>query len=393
MQQLFFHYRNLMSVASDENLLPPLYQSVQAFGVEDLFCLNTPNINLNEITSFLNTHRGEWIFFFLSYDMVSSFAPVTPHLQDVSMFPYVVLCTASHVEVNKEPLYVGQGDIVVSAPVQHTSKAEYIAGFDKIMQHIREGDIYEMNYCIPFSADVQAMNAYTFWQRLCAKQPMPMSMFFEWGDWACMSASPERFFQKREAVIFSQPMKGTQKRIDGLDEKAEKERLFNSEKDRTENVMTVDVTRNDLSKISIPGSVKVDELFGVYTFRYWYQLISTVSAQLKQDIDFIDIMKALFPMASMTGAPKIRAMQIIHEYEPFSRGPYSGTIGFIDPKGNIDANVLIRSVFLNKALQKIFFWSGGAITEASQAEDEYNECLLKSTAIIDMLKSYIHELS
>ena len=388
----FFHNHNFYSPAPDENFLSPLYNSVQAWGMKDVCCMNHLDFDTQYINDFIRQHKDEWIFFFLSYDCLSALTPVSPHPRADVSSPWIVMATADQVLVNQPPPFYQPFVLNAQMPVQHLSWEQYKSGFDHIMHHIRRGDIYEINYCIPFSAHVQSINTYEFWLHLCNRQPMPFSMFFDYLDFAWMSASPERFFIKSNHLIRSQPIKGTRKHSHPLDRHFDKMQLLNSMKDRTENVMTVDVTRNDLSKISIPGSVHVDELFGVYSFPDWYQLVSTVSAQLLPNIQFMDIIRAMFPMASMTGAPKIKAMELIHQFEPLPRGPFSGSLGYIDPHGNMDANVLIRSVFFNHNLQQLSFWAGGAITASSVAIDEYNECLLKSSAIQSLFNPSTHDI-
>jgi len=158
-----------------------------------------------------------------------------------------------------------------------------------------------------------------------------------------------------------------------------------SEKEKSENVMIVDLVRNDLSKVCKKGSVRVEELFGIYSFPQLHQMISTISGDLEPGIDWVDIVKATFPMGSMTGAPKKRVMEIIEQYEYTKRGLFSGAIGYIDPNGDADFNVVIRSILYNEGTKYISFHSGSAITFYSNAEEEYNECLLKATAMKQVL--------
>jgi para-aminobenzoate synthetase component 1 len=181
-------------------------------------------------------------------------------------------------------------------------------------------------------------------------------------------------------------MKGTIKKSGDTNQNERlKSQLYQSEKERAENVMIVDLTRNDLSKVAIKGSVKVKELFGVYEFPQVFQMISTIEAQLKENITFSDIIKALFPMGSMTGAPKLSAIKIIDEVECFSRELFSGSVGYIDPQGDFDFNVVIRSILYNSDKNEAMIAAGGAITVQSIAIDEYNECLLKANANLQLL--------
>jgi para-aminobenzoate synthetase component 1 len=160
-----------------------------------------------------------------------------------------------------------------------------------------------------------------------------------------------------------------------------RENLYKSEKDRSENVMVVDLVRNDLSKVCVEGSVKVDELYGIYSFPQVFQMISTISGELKKNIFFTDIIKATFPMASMTGAPKKRVMELIDKYEKSSRGIFSGALGYITPDRDFDFNVVIRSIMYNATNKYLSYMAGSGITFYSDAEKEYEECLLKADAM------------
>jgi para-aminobenzoate synthetase component 1 len=188
-------------------------------------------------------------------------------------------------------------------------------------------------------------------------------------------------------------MKGTVKKTDDAQQNETlKFQLSQSEKEKSENVMIVDLTRNDLSKIAEKGSVSVKELFGIYEFPQVYQMISTVEAQLKENTPFSTILKALFPMGSMTGAPKISAIKIIDEIECFSRELFSGSVGYIDPNGDFDFNVVIRSILYNSDKQEALIAAGGAITVHSNAIDEYNECLLKANVNLQLLGINLSEI-
>ncbi|MCW9041190.1 MAG: anthranilate synthase component I family protein, partial [Flavobacteriales bacterium] len=219
------------------------------------------------------------------------------------------------------------------------------------------------------------------------KSPTPFSCFVKQDDKYLLCASPERFIQKTGNDIISQPIKGTIKRgKDQQEDEQLKKVLFNDQKERSENIMIVDLVRNDLSKIAQKNSVKVDELCGIYTFPQVHQMISTVRAIVKENTTFEEIIQALFPMGSMTGAPKISAMQLIEKYEATRRGIYSGTVGYITPEKNVDFNVVIRSITYNDSLKYLSFMVGGAITALSIPEKEYEECLLKAKAMMEVLK-------
>jgi para-aminobenzoate synthetase component 1 len=217
--------------------------------------------------------------------------------------------------------------------------------------------------------------------------PTPFSALYGLNGKYLICASPERFLKKTGSEIISQPMKGTARRDlqDKNNDDHLKQSLFEDAKERAENVMVVDLVRNDLSKVCKDGSVKVDELFGVYSFPQVHQMVSTVSGELKEKVSFSEIIKATFPMGSMTGAPKIRVMELIDQYEPTGRGLFSGSVGYIDAEGNFDFNVVIRSILYNASTSNLSYYAGSGITFYSDAEKEWEECLLKAEAIRQVL--------
>lgn len=277
-------------------------------------------------------------------------------------------------------------DIPVSIR-QRVSKEDYLSTITAIKEHIQQGDIYEMNYCQEFYAESAVVNPVAVFQKLNAISKAPFTSFFKNKDNYLLCASPERFLKRQHNKLISQPIKGTRKRIqDELLDKRIKENLLADEKERSENVMIVDLVRNDFSRIALPDSVRVEELFGVYTFEQVHQMISTVTCLIPQERTFAEIIRATFPMGSMTGAPKIAAMQLIEQYEPVHRGLYSGAVGYITPKGNFDFNVVIRSILYNQQNSYISLQAGSAITIDCIAEQEYEECLLKAKAMLEALE-------
>jgi len=278
----------------------------------------------------------------------------------------------------------------VNKDFQHTvSKNEYVNHFNAIKNHIQKGDIYEINYCIPFEATYINLNPVETFCNLQANAPAPFGAFLKFDEFFLMSSSPERFLKKSGNHLISQPIKGTAKRHD--DEKTDKmvkELLRQDIKEQNENVMIVDLVRNDLSKIATKNSVKVEELFGIYSFAKVHQMISTVTAICKEETDSTNILKACFPMASMTGTPKYKAMQLIEKYENFKRCFYSGAIGHITSTGDLDSSVIIRSVIFNEKIKKAFVAAGSAITAMAEAEMEYEECLLKVDGVLNSIVCY-----
>ena len=267
------------------------------------------------------------------------------------------------------------------------SKKEYIDIITQLRQHILRGDCYEINFCQEFFAEETTIDPVTVYKKLSAVSPNPFSALYKINDRWLICASPERFLKKEGNMILSQPIKGTSQRVlhDKEKDVQSREDLFVSAKDRSENVMVVDLVRNDLSKVCQDGTVKVNELYGIYSFPQVHQMISTVSGELKNDISFTGIMKATFPMGSMTGAPKKRVMELIEEYEKTKRGIFSGAVGYISPENNFDFNVVIRSIMYNVATKYLSFQAGSAITWYSDPEKEWEECLLKAEAIKKVL--------
>lgn len=264
----------------------------------------------------------------------------------------------------------------------HTNKAEYLEAFDRVVRHLMRGDIYEMNYCVFYSSEQPIRDIPGAWLRMSANKGAPMSGLFKFGPTCVLSQSPERFFTLRDGILYSQPIKGTIKRGETTEtDDLLRSRLYESTKERAENVMIVDLVRNDISRISEPGTIHVDELFGIHTFAKVHQMISTIRGKLRERITLDEIFKALFPMGSMTGAPKLSAMNIITQVETHDRGIYSGTAGYIDPQGDIDCNVIIRSVIADMATGVSYIGVGSAVTVYANAEDEYQECLLKLTSV------------
>jgi para-aminobenzoate synthetase component 1 len=266
---------------------------------------------------------------------------------------------------------------------QKVSKEEYIQKISKLKEHILRGDCYEINYCMEFFAEQVTINPLLVYQKLSAASPNPFSALYKLEDKFLICASPERYLKKTGNQILSQPIKGTSSRFiaDNKKDLESRDELYKSEKDRSENVMVVDLVRNDLSKVCREGTVKVDELFGIYSFPQVHQMISTVSGELKEGISFSDIIKATFPMGSMTGAPKKRVMELIGKYEKSRRGIFSGALGYITPGGDFDFNVVIRSIMYNASEKYLSFMAGSGITFYSHEEKEYEECLLKAEAM------------
>ncbi|MEQ8926027.1 MAG: anthranilate synthase component I family protein [Fulvivirga sp.] len=265
------------------------------------------------------------------------------------------------------------------------SKDEYLRTANRLIEHIIEGDIYEINYCIPFIARNCQLNPTAIYQLLCEKYPSPFSVLYKNNNQFIISGSPERFLKREGDKLISQPIKGTSKRGKTKEEDLQlKTKLRSNEKELAENMMIVDLVRNDLAKSCKPGSVKVEEMFGIYTFPLWHQMISTVTGDLKHEVNACEAIKNAFPMGSMTGAPKIKVMELIEKYEITKRGIYSGAIGYFKPNGDFDFNVVIRSLIYDQSTTTCTFHVGSAITFDSDPEAEYEECLLKAKTLTSL---------
>ena len=267
------------------------------------------------------------------------------------------------------------------------SRNAYINTVRELQQHILQGNCYEINFCQEFYNDHAVINPLQVYMALSKESPNPFSCYYKLEDKYLLCASPERYLRKKGNRLISQPIKGTIRRNNKRAEADafNRETLQHSSKERSENIMIVDLVRNDLAKVCIEGSVKVDELMGIYAFPQVYQMISTISGEVAHTVPVTNIVKATFPMGSMTGAPKKRVMELIEQYEQTKRGLFSGAVGYISPVQDMDFNVVIRSILYNASNRYLSFQTGSAITYYSRAEDEYEECLLKAEAIKKVL--------
>jgi len=378
-------------------------ESLLALGVSEELILDETKNAFERLKNFYNVHPG-WLFGYLSYDLKNDIENLTSKNPDLQDFPTLHFFrpkgvielsrkqTILHIinskqDENWEGLIKKAQKKWIQKPIKKTKKPtlqwigkeSYIKNFNKIANHIQQGDIYEVNYCMEFKATDIEIDPLDLYKNLNENTKAPFSVFYRSHNRFLLSGSLERYLKKEGDKLISQPIKGTIKRGQTEEEDQElKIKLFNDPKERAENVMIVDVVRNDLSRVARRASVKVDELYGVYTFKTVHHLVSTVSARLKKEVHPVDAIKASFPMASMTGAPKIRAMKIIEESEDFKRGLYSGAFGCFMPNGDFDFNVIIRSILYNEKNKMLSFPVGGAITAKSNVESEYLECILKA---------------
>lgn len=326
---------------------------------------------------------------FINYDYKNEIESFAEKNNNVLQFPkqlFIEVEKEINIEnINFEGLDAPFENINIKATI---SKEKYIEKVNTIKQHIQQGDIYEINFCMTFEAYDVTINPLAIYQKLNAISHAPYSAMAKFDSQYIISSSPELFLTKRGNKLITKPIKGTAKRGENEKEDATiKKELQANLKERTENVMIVDVARNDLSRIAKKGTVNVDKLYDIESYQQVHQMVSTVSCELKDNTTFEDIINATFPMASMTGAPKIRAMELIDEFELYNRGPYSGALGYIDENSDFDLNVLIRSIFYDEEKHYLSFTVGSAITAMCHAEDEYEECLLKAKAMMEVLNN------
>lgn len=368
--------------------------------------------NENSFDDLFNFHKQkeDWLFGFMSYDLKNEIEDLKSENLDFLNFPslhffqpkWVFTIIEDKVNIHF-PENVDRKEIqllikkilqfelvaVKYSPIKienRITREEYIQGFEKLQHHIYRGDIYEVNYCQEFFAKNVELNPIGVFHKLYEISESPFAAYYRCDDKHLMCASPERFLKKKSSKLISQPIKGTKKRSEEFEEDNRlKEELLNCPKEQSENVMIVDLVRNDLSRTASSFSVKVEELFGIYSFPQVHQMISTIVSDLDEKNSWTEAIRQAFPMGSMTGAPKIRAMQLIENTEVFKRGLYSGSVGFVSPSADFDFNVVIRSILYNSTNKYASLPVGSAITASANPNDEYQECQLKAKAMLEVL--------
>jgi para-aminobenzoate synthetase component I len=288
---------------------------------------------------------------------------------------------AVYADMMAQPGQIG-GSVPKLSFTARTSREQYLDTVEALRRHIADGDCYEINYCTEGYFEGASIEPLTVFHALNRLSPAPFAAYYRHQDKYMMCASPERYLARRGDRVLSQPIKGTARRdSDPAADEQIKERLATDTKERAENVMIVDLVRNDLARSCATGTVQVDELFGIYSFPQVHQMISTVSGRLRPDMAATDAIRYSFPMGSMTGAPKHKVMQLIDRYEHAARELFSGTVGYISPSGDMDLNVIIRSLFYDAATSYLCYQTGGAITYDSLPTAEWDEMRLKAWAI------------
>ena len=383
------------------------FDYLAAFGVKKTCC---PEKNIfKSFQKFLDDNK-DWVFGHFSYDLKNEIEDLKSENKDFFEFdklnffiPYYIFkvkkktLTIIYDDSKKDTISIYNkilnhnhseivnGEFSVKSDI---SKKKYLSIIDSIKNHIQKGDIYEMNFCQEFKVKFNHFSPSDLFFILNNYSQSPFASFYKVNHNYCLCSSPERYIRKKNNKVISQPIKGTGPRSRNLHiDDDNKKKLLNSEKDFSENVMIVDLVRNDLSISAKKNSVKVEELAKLYSYKNVHHLISTISSIIKDDYHPLDVIKNSFPMGSMTGAPKIRSMELIEKYENIKRGLYSGSIGYFNPDLDFDFNVVIRSLLFNQKSNYLSFIVGGAITIDSDPNKEYEECLIKAKSILNVLSN------
>lgn len=409
-QLLYWANQHREAVFLDSNQYHQKYSSYDAVLAVDAFIsIKTDYENAFQDLYQYQSQTKDWLFGYLSYDLKNDTEALQSNNFDGLAFPdlfffqpkklflikeneveiqYLRMCD-DEIESDFEEILSLTSNFQLPTSIniqQRISKENYLSKVSKMLEHIHRGDIYEANFCMEFYAENVQIEPLEIYQKLNTISEPPFAVYFKNNFHYLLSASPERYLRKEGTKIISQPIKGTAKRSNdaALDEQLKVD-LAKNEKERSENIMIVDLVRNDLSHTATKGSVQVEELCQIYSFKQVHQMISTIVSEVENTTSPIEILRTTFPMGSMTGAPKISAMQIIEELEETKRGLYSGAVGYFTPIGDFDFNVVIRSILYNSKNQYLSFSVGSAVTSQAIPEMEYEECLLKAKAMFEVL--------
>lgn len=397
----------------DNNNYASIYHQNEAIlAVDALDEISCPAGNaFPSLLQYHQTHK-DWLFGHLAYDLKNeTFPGLSSHNKDGLGFPdlfffrpRIILLLSGHevriggwdMDENAARDIFAQCTATLPHIAQHTQrgtiqspidKQQYIDAVKGLQDHIHRGDCYEVNFCRENFIEEITVDPLSLFERLNSVSPSPFAAYYRTNELYMACSSPERFMQKHGPVVISQPIKGTIRRADtpAADEERRKE-LQQNRKERAENVMVVDLVRNDLSHTAARGSVEVTELFGIYSFAQVHHMISTVKAIPAEGVPFTEVISQAYPMGSMTGAPKLSVLQLIEQYEKSRRGLFSGALGYITPEGDFDFNVVIRSILYNADRKYLSFTTGSAITYYADPVKEWEECLLKAEAMKKILE-------
>ena len=340
---------------------------------------------------------GDWLFGYLGYDLknfVEDLGSDNPKLNNAPDMFFMVPGFLLEIDKNGsidilkgelpaeiDPLRNGEEfTIRLSSRIE---ELEYLNLVKKAQKDIFEGDYYEVNLSHSVEFSFQG-DSFSLYKAMRNAGPVPFGGYLTVDDLSICCASPERFLARNGQNVWSQPIKGTIPREPGRNSTEAIEKLKSSEKERAENLMIEDLVRNDMSRVAEKNTVRVLDLFEIQSFETVHQMVSTVECRVSEEVDSIEVIKACFPMGSMTGAPKIAAMRAIEEYENYQRGVYSGALGYIKPDGDFDLNVIIRTAIIEG--NSLVYPVGGAITSDSDPKAEWEETLIKARAITNILE-------
>ena len=407
-------YEWLIGVNSNEKT--PLIDTLSGMG--KLFSNSQEEKDDEQALELGSRSEKPWYFGFLSYDLknqletrLKTTVPASISLPDISFFEAetvlfqrkgekkIGIYSVSPEQVRNEIFSEKETESetreeignATSFPALQSnfSRDQYLETVQQLRAHIKAGDCYEINLCQEFSAQAKIDHPIALWKKLTRLSPVPFAAFGRFRDSFLLSASPERFLQHQEGKLITQPIKGTLPRGKSPEQDLEnRDKLANSAKDQAENVMIVDLARNDLYRSCEINSVEVPFLFEVQSFPKVHHLVSTVTGQLQAGLNPFEAIKNAFPPGSMTGAPKYRVMELIDHYEPSARGIYAGSAGYIDSEGNFDLNVVIRSLVYDQRTGMLSNHVGGAITWDSDPAEEYEETLVKASAVKELLEEH-----
>lgn len=403
----------------DSNQYPAKYSRFDAvLAVEAFTGIKTDSQNAFDKLQEYQTVTADWIFGYLAYDLKNDTEDLVSNNFDGLHFPELYFFQPKKILLLKgkelEMQYLRVVDDEIQTDIEEIlfkktalknyhkevkprtalklrariPKDSYLKKVKTVLDHIQRGNIYEANFCQEFYAEDVEIDPLGIYKALNAVSNPPFATYLKLDEQFLISASPERYIQKQENKVISQPIKGTAKRsVIKEEDVINAENLRKDPKERSENIMIVDLVRNDLSRTAAKGSVEVEELCGIYSFKQVHQMISTLTARVGKGIPAVEVLRTTFPMGSMTGAPKISAMKIIEKLEETKRGLYSGAVGYFTPDADFDFNVVIRSILYSRREKYVSFSVGGAITAQSIPEKEYEECMLKAKAMREVLEN------
>ena len=398
------HFEN--SIILNSNYSSTDYDLIFAYGVHSF--LSSNKNSLKKLDDYVSQCK-DWLFGFFSYDLKNEIEPLKSQnllchdLPNLYFFQPKVIITIKENTVDLKYVsgiepddelnkilnfkYSFKNQSVKDNLELRLKKRDYVKSINSIKDHIRIGDIYELNFCMDYYSNDIIIDPVKSYISLNSLTESPMSALIKLKSFHLLSSSPERFIKKKNNRIKTQPIKGTVRREKNINNDLKNiNYLNNNSKELSENHMIVDLVRNDLSRIAKKGTVTVKELSTLYSFKNVHQLISTVEAEINNSTKISKILESTFPMGSMTGAPKIRSMELIEKFEKTQRGIYSGAVGYISPKIDFDFNVVIRSIIYDSQRKNLNINVGSAITFASDPDKEFDECKLKAEAMISSLK-------